>query len=184
MKHPLRLFLPILIVILGSAIGVSAIGKEEPSVVSTTTTTVARAVTTTTLPTTVAPTTTTVVAISPLEFLSFALAIPADVPCLEWAGVAHLAGWPVALLPEILTIAYRESRCRNVIFGHPDWNGSDSGPLQINKVWLDEIESKYGHQGYVNMPFYNFAWAWEMYVWFDVHRGCGFAPWYKTYSCK
>ena len=88
------------------------------------------------------------------------------------------------MLPEILAIAHRESRCQNIIEGHPKWNGHDSGPLQINTVWHDEIEAKYGHSEYVNDPYHNFAWAWEMYIWFDANRGCGFDPWYKTYSCK
>ena len=110
--------------------------------------------------------------------------LPADVPCQEWAQTALEAGWHWELLPEILTIAHRESRCQNIIEGHPKWNGHDRGPLQINQVWLDEIEAKFGHWEYVNDPYHNFAWAWEMYIWFDANHGCGFEPWYKTHSCK
>jgi hypothetical protein len=110
--------------------------------------------------------------------------VPLGSKCEELAPIALQAGWPQELLPEILTIAHHESRCQNIIEGHPKWNGSDSGPLQINQVWLDEIEAKYGHSEYVNDPHYNFAWAWEMYIWFEANRGCGFDPWYKTYSCK
>ena len=129
-------------------------------------------VATTTTTTTIAPTTTTTIL------------VPLGSKCEELAPIALQAGWPQELLPEILTIAHRESRCQNIIEGHPKWNGHDSGPLQINTVWLDEIEAKYGHSEYVNDPYHNFAWAWEMYIWFDANRGCGFDPWYKTYSCK
>lgn len=110
--------------------------------------------------------------------------VPVGSKCEELAPIALQAGWPQELLPEILAIAHRESRCQNIIEGHPKWNGHDSGPLQINTVWHDEIEAKYGHSEYVNDPYHNFAWAWEMYIWFDANRGCGFDPWYKTYSCK
>lgn len=181
MKHPRRLLFSIPVIFLAIVIGVSAQGKEEESVISVTTT-VAPAVSTTTPPTTAAPTTTTTVVTLPEGF--FMPALDADVPCQEWTQTALDAGWHFDLLPEILTIANRESRCQNIIAGHPQWNGSDSGPLQINEVWLDEIEAKYGHSEYVNDPHYNFAWAWEMYIWFDANRGCGFDPWYKTYSCK
>jgi hypothetical protein len=34
----------------------------------------------------------------------------------------------------------------------------------------------------VQDPLVNFTWAWEMYKWFDDHKGCGFIPW--TRSCK
>ena len=131
--------------------------------------------------TTTPPTTTTAITLPEGFYMP---SLDPDVPCQEWTQVALDAGWPQELLPEILTIAHRESRCQNIIEGHPKWNGHDRGPLQINQVWLDEIEAKYGHSEYVNDPHYNFAWAWEMYIWFEANRGCGFDPWYKTYSCK
>lgn len=131
------------------------------AIVETTTTTTIPATTTTTLlpPNWVPPT------------------LPPDVPCQEWTQTALDAGWPWELLPELLREVWAESRCQNVIEGHPQWNGSDRGPLQINRVWLDDIEAKYGDWQVVNDPRYNFAWAWEMYRWYDDHRGCGFIPW-------
>ena len=131
------------------------------AIVETTTTTTIPATTTTTLlpPNWVPPT------------------LPPDVPCQEWAQTALDAGWPWELLPELLREVWSESRCQNVIECHPQWNGHDRGPLQINQVWLDDIEAKYGTWEVVNDPHYNFAWAWEMYRWYDDHRGCGFIPW-------
>jgi hypothetical protein len=130
--------------------------------------------------TTVIPETTTTIP----ETTTTTTLVPVGSKCEELAPIALQAGWPQELLPEILTIAHRESRCQNIIEGHPKWNGHDSGPLQINQVWLDEIEAKYGTWEVVNDPHYNFAWAWEMYIWFEANRGCGFDPWYKTYACN
>ena len=178
MNHPLRLLFSIPAILLTLAVGVDAQGKEEPSVVTTTLT--GYAVSTTTPPTTVAPTTTTTVVTLPEGFSLPTL--PADVPCQEWTQTALDAGWPWHLLPELLREVWSESRCQNVIEGHPQWNGYDRGPLQINQVWLDDIEAKYGTWEVVNVPHYNFAWAWEMYRWYDDHKGCGFIPWSRP--CK
>ena len=136
------------------------------AIVETTTTTTIPATTTTTLlpPNWVPPT------------------LPPDVPCQEWAQTALDAGWPWELLPELLREVWSESRCQNVIEGHPQWNGHDRGPLQINQVWLDDIEAKYGDWRVVNDPRYNFAWAWEMYRWHEDHGYCGFKPWSRP--CK
>jgi hypothetical protein len=180
MKHPLRLLFPILGITFGIAIGASALGKEELSEVPTTTTTVAPAVTTTTPPTTVAPTTTTTVVTLPEGF--YLPALKPNVPCQEWAQTAHAAGWPLDVLPELLWEVWSESRCQNIIEGHENFNGHDRGPLQINQVWLNEIEDKYGSWEYVKDPYYNFAWGWEMYKWYDHHKGCGFIPWSRP--CK
>jgi len=179
MNHPLRLLFSIPAILLTLAVGVNAQGKEEQSAISVTTT-VAPAVSTTTPPTTVVPVTTTTVVTLPEGFSLPTL--PADVPCQEWAQTALDAGWPWHLLPELLREVWNESRCENVIEGHPQWNGHDRGPLQINKVWLDDIEAKYGTWEVVNIPAYNFAWAWEIYRWYDDHKGCGFIPWSR--KCK
>ena len=129
--------------------------------------------------TTAAPTTTTTTILPPNWTPP---TLPADVPCQEWAQTALDAGWPWELLPELLREVWSESRCQNVIEGHPQWNGHDRGPLQINQVWLDDVEAKYGDWRVINDPRYNFAWAWEMYRWYDDHGYCGFKPWSR--KCK
>jgi len=151
-------------------IGCTSQTVVQPTVAPTTSSTIAPTTTSTTT-TTVPPTTTTTSTL-----------VPVDAKCAELAPLASEAGWPDHLLIDVLDEAWQESRCRNIIEGHPKWNGHDSGPLQINQVWHDEIESKYGDWRRVNDPFYNFAWAWEMYIWFDANRGCGFQPWSRP--CK
>lgn len=127
-------------------------------------------VATTTTTTTIAPTTTTTTL------------VPPGSKCEELAPIASAAGWPQELLVDVLEEAWSESRCQNVIPGHPQWNGSDHGPMQINFVWKDEVENMFGNWAMVDDPLTNFKWAWEMYKWFDHHKGCGFIPW--TRKCK
>ena len=178
MNYPLKLLFSIPAILLTIAVGVNAQGKEEQSAVVSTLT--GYAVSTTTPPTTVVPSTTTTVVTLPEGFSLPTL--PPEVPCQEWTQTALDAGWPWHLLPELLREVWSESRCQNVIEGHPQWNGHDRGPLQINQIWLDDIEAKYGIWEVVNLPYYNFAWAWEMYRWYDDHKGCGFIPWSRP--CK
>jgi hypothetical protein len=135
---------------------------------------------TTTTTTTLPATTTTTVVTLPENF--YLPTLKPNVPCQEWAQTAHAAGWPLDVLPELLWEVWSESRCQNIIEGHKNFNGWDRGPLQINQVWLNEIEDKYGSWEYVKDPYYNFAWGWEMYKWYDHHKGCGFIPWSRP--CK
>jgi len=138
---------------------------------TSTTTTTPPPTTTTTTTTTVAPTTTTTTTLVPLGS-----------KCEELAPLAVAAGWPQDLLVDVLDEAWNESRCENVIPGHPKWNGSDHGPMQINFVWKDEVENMFGSWAMIDDPLTNFKWAWEMYKWYDGHGYCGFKPW--TRKCK
>ena len=108
--------------------------------------------------------------------------VPVGSKCEELAPIALQAGWPQELLVDVLEEAWSESRCLNIIPGHPNWNGHDYGPLQINQVWSNEVEDFFGSWDMVQDPLVNFTWAWEMYRWFDDHKGCGFIPWSR--KCK
>jgi hypothetical protein len=180
-KHT-KVFLYLSTALLGTSLvacsSASDSGEKESIVVQSTTTS--------TVPptTTVAPaTTTTTTTTQPTLPEGFWMpTLKPNVPCQEWTQIALEAGWPFELLSELFWEVWSESRCQNIIEGHPQWNGHDRGPLQINQVWLDDIEAKYGTWEVVNDPRYNFAWAWEMYKWYDYHRGCGFIPWSRP--CK
>ena len=126
----------------------------------------------TTIPATTTTTTTTIPATTTTTTL-----VPLGSKCEELAPIALQAGWPQELLVDVLEEAWSESRCQNVVPGHPQWNGHDHGPLQINQVWSNEVEDFFGSWDMVNDPLVNFTWAWEMYKWFDDHKGCGFIPW-------
>ena len=131
----------------------------------------------TTIPATTTTTTTTIPATTTTTTL-----VPLGSKCEELAPIALQAGWPQELLVDVLEEAWSESRCQNVVPGHPQWNGHDHGPLQINQVWSNEVEDFFGDWSMVNDPLVNFTWAWEMYKWFDDHKGCGFIPWSR--KCK
>ena len=131
----------------------------------------------TTIPATTTTTTTTIPATTTTTTL-----VPLGSKCEELAPIALQAGWPQELLVDVLEEAWSESRCQNVVPGHPQWNGHDHGPLQINQVWSNEVEDFFGSWDMVNDPLVNFTWAWEMYKWFDDHKGCGFIPWSR--KCK
>lgn len=106
-----------------------------------------------------------------------ALDMPADIPCQEWAPMAVQAGWPTNLLPQLLRIMWRESRCLNITDTHPRHNGWDTGPLQLNDTWRDEIATQFGDENLINDPLTNLKMGWEIYKWHDHHRGCGWEPW-------
>jgi hypothetical protein len=108
--------------------------------------------------------------------------VPIGSKCEELAPIALQAGWPQELLIDVLEEAWSESRCQNVIPGHPQFNGSDHGPLQINFVWKNEVENLFGDWTMIDDPLTNFKMGWEIYRWFDAHKGCGFIPW--TRKCK
>lgn len=132
-----------------------------------------------TVPTTVPATTTTLTAHDAMQADLAALELPADVPCQEWAPLAMQAGWPVELIPQLLRIVWRESRCVNITDTHVLHNGGDTGPLQLNDTWRDEIAAQFGDASLINDPYTNFAMGWEIYKWHEANRGCGWAPWRK-----
>lgn len=130
--------------------------------------------------TTSTSTSTTVAVLSAHDALQADLAaldMPADIPCQEWAPMAVQAGWPTDLLPQLLRIMWRESRCLNITDTHPKHNGYDTGPLQLNDTWRDEIATQFGDQNLINDPLTNLKMGWEIYKWHDHHRGCGWEPW-------
>jgi len=105
------------------------------------------------------------------------LELPADIPCQEWVPTALQAGWPAELLPQLLRVVWRESRCLNITDNHPKHNGGDTGPLQLNNVWRNEIAAQFGDEQLINDPYTNFAMGWEIYKWHEANRGCGWEPW-------
>ena len=159
--------------IVGALLLTSCNGTVRTQEVPTSTTTVVETTTTTstTTTTTVAPTTTTTTTL-----------VPFGSKCEELAPLALQAGWTQDLLVDVLEEAWSESRCQNVIPGHPQFNGSDHGPMQINFVWKDEVENLFGDWSMIDDPLTNFKMAWEIYSWYDAHGYCGFKPW--TRKCK
>ena len=100
-----------------------------------------------------------------------------DTPCQEWAPLALEVGWPADELVNVLEEMWQESRCLNIIPGHPKFNGGDHGIMQVNRVWEDETANLFGSWDAINDPAVNLAMALEIWRWHDHHRGCGWEPW-------
>jgi len=105
------------------------------------------------------------------------LALDPSVPCQEWAPLALMVGWPVEELQNVLEEMWSESRCINIIPGHPNFNGGDHGPMQINTVWSDETANLFGSWDAINDPAVNLAMALEIWRWHQANHGCGWEPW-------
>ncbi len=103
--------------------------------------------------------------------------IAPETPCQEWAALALEVGWPADELVNVLQEMWQESRCLNIIPGHPKWNGGDYGPMQINEVWSNETADLFGSWDMIQDPRVNLAMALEIWRWHEHHRGCGWQPW-------
>ena len=167
------IFVALALSIAGPLILANSIESKKVNIQETPTASTVVITTPETTTTTVVPETTTTIP----ETTTTTTLVPAGSKCEELAPIALQAGWPQELLVDVLEEAWSESRCQNVVPGHPQWNGHDHGPLQINQVWSNEVEDFFGDWSMVNDPLVNFTWAWEMYKWFDDHKGCGFIPW-------
>lgn len=107
--------------------------------------------------------------------------IPAEVHCQEWFPTAILVGWPndPAVLEKLGRLLWKETRCQNVDYKHPRFNGHDHGVAQIN-----EIHRKYVEQLF-NMPFeesmsdptLNLRFAYLLYSELEETGACGWKPW-------
>ena len=103
--------------------------------------------------------------------------IAPETPCQEWAPLVLEVGWPADELVNVLEEMWQESRCLNIIPGHPKWNGGDYGPMQINQVWSNETADLFGSWDMIQDPRVNLAMALEIWRWHEHHRGCGWQPW-------
>ena len=107
--------------------------------------------------------------------------VPAETKCQEWFPSAISVGWPnnTETLEKLGRLLWKETRCLNVSYTHPAFNGSDHGVAQIN-----EIHSKYVEQLF-NMPFaeamsdptLNLRFAFLLYSDIEETGGCGWKPW-------
>lgn len=109
------------------------------------------------------------------------VAVPAETHCQEWFPIAIEVGWPndPAVLEKLGQLLYKETRCQNVSYTHPQFNGHDHGIAQIN-----DIHTKYVEQLF-NMPFaeamsdptLNLRFAYLLYSDLEETGACGWRPW-------
>ena len=101
--------------------------------------------------------------------------------CQEWLPVAVSVGWPndTETLEKLGRLIWKETRCINIGYLHPSFNGSDHGLIQANKLhkrWAEEL---------FNMPFeesmsdptLNLRFGFLLYDATAETGACGWKPW-------
>ena len=65
-----------------------------------------------------------------------------DTKCQEWFQTAITVGWPndTATLEKLGRLLWKETRCQNVSYTHPSFNGHDHGVAQINQIHRAYVE--------------------------------------------
>ena len=101
--------------------------------------------------------------------------------CQEWLPVAVSVGWPndTETLEKLGRLIWKETRCINIGYLHPKFNGSDHGLIQANEIhtrWAEEL---------FNMPFeesmsdptLNLRFGFLLYDTIAETGACGWQPW-------
>lgn len=126
--------------------------------------------------TTTSTTTTTTVAPS-----ATVVAVPADTHCQEWFPTAISVGWPndPAILQKLGQLLWKETRCQNVNYLHPMFNGHDHGVAQINVIHRAYVEQLFSGSMEESMsdPTLNLRFAYLLYSEREAKGLCGWKPW-------
>jgi hypothetical protein len=134
----------------------------------------AEALTETTTTTAVTTTTTT-------QPSTTVVALPPEVHCQEWFPTAISVGWPnnPETLEKLGRLLWKETRCQNVSYTHPSFNGHDHGVAQINQIHRKYVEQLFNMPMEESMsdPTLNLRFAYLLYSDIVEGGGCGWKPW-------
>ena len=134
----------------------------------------AEALTETTTTTAVTTTTTT-------QPSTTVVSVPSEVHCQEWFPTAISVGWPnnPETLEKLGRLLWKETRCQNVSYTHPSFNGSDHGVAQINEIHRAYVEQLFDMPMEESMsdPTLNLRFAYLLYSDIAEGGGCGWKPW-------
>jgi len=134
----------------------------------------AEALTETTTTTAVTTTTTT-------QPSTTVVALPPEVHCQEWFPTAISVGWPnnPETLEKLGRLLWKETRCQNVSYTHPSFNGHDHGVAQINQIHRKYVEQLFNMPMEESMsdPTLNLRFAFLLYSDIVEGGGCGWKPW-------
>jgi hypothetical protein len=134
----------------------------------------AEALTETTTTTAVTTTTTT-------QPSTTVVALPLEVHCQEWFPTAISVGWPnnPETLEKLGRLLWKETRCQNVSYTHPRFNGHDHGVAQINQIHRKYVEQLFNMPMEESMsdPTLNLRFAFLLYSDIAETGGCGWKPW-------
>ncbi len=134
----------------------------------------AEALTETTTTTAVTTTTTT-------QPSTTVVSVPSEVHCQEWFPTAISVGWPnnPETLEKLGRLLWKETRCLNVSYTHPSFNGHDHGVAQINQIHRKYVEQLFNMPMEESMsdPTLNLRFAYLLYSDIAETGGCGWKPW-------
>jgi hypothetical protein len=125
--------------------------------------------TTTTSTTTLTQPTTTVAYVDPAT------------KCQEWLPTAVSVGWPnnTETLEKLGRLIWKETRCLNIGYLHPSFNGSDHGLVQANilhKRWAEELFAMPFEES-MSDPTLNLRFGFLLYNATAETGACGWRPW-------
>jgi hypothetical protein len=125
-------------------------------------------------------TTTTSTTTSTVPFTRLAEFHP-DTKCQEWFQTAITVGWPnnTETLEKLGRLLWKETRCQNVSYTHPSFNGHDHGVAQINQIHRKYVEQLFDMPMEESMsdPTLNLRFAYLLYSDIAETGGCGWKPW-------
>jgi len=101
--------------------------------------------------------------------------------CAEWFPIAISVGWPndPATLEKLGRLLWKETRCQNVNYQHPMFNGHDHGVAQINQIHRAYVEQLFAGSMEESMsdPTLNLRFAYLLYSERETSGKCGWQPW-------
>ena len=104
-----------------------------------------------------------------------------DTKCQEWFQTAITVGWPndTATLEKLGRLLWKETRCQNISYTHPQFNGHDYGVAQINQIHRAYVEQVFNMPMEESMsdPTLNLRFAFLLYSDIAETGGCGWKPW-------
>jgi hypothetical protein len=101
--------------------------------------------------------------------------------CQEWLPVAVSVGWPnnTETLQKLGRLIWKETRCLNIGYQHPNFNGSDHGLIQANEIhtrWVEELFAMPFEES-MSDPTLNLRFGFLLYDAITETGGCGWQPW-------
>ena len=107
--------------------------------------------------------------------------VPYETNCQEWFPTAISVGWPndTETLMKLGRLLWKETRCLNVSYTHPQFNGHDHGIAQINEIHRSYVEQVFNMPMEESMsdPTLNLRFAFLLYSDVAKNGGCGWRPW-------
>ena len=107
--------------------------------------------------------------------------VPTETKCQEWFPTAISVGWPnnPETLKKLGRLLWKETRCQNVNYLHPAFNGHDHGIAQINQIHTAYVEQLFSGPIRESMsdPTLNLRFAFLLYSELEAEGRCGWQPW-------